>query len=108
MSKEEVLDRIRGAEARRHQLEEEARRQKERLISGARLEARRLLEEAVASAEAEAARKLASESGKLEQERQRALDEGRRRVEEQRRRSSARLPEAEEHIYREFLRQAGG
>ena len=108
MSKEEVLNRIREAEARRRQLEEEARQRKERLIAESRLEARRLLEEAMANAEAGAARELATESGKLKQERERVLGEGRRRLEEQRRRSSARLPEAEEGVYREFLRQAGG
>jgi len=104
MSREEVLDRIRDAEARRRTTAEEARRQKDRILTEARKEARRILDEAGEAAAGAAARKVQEETRRIQQERQLIVDSGHQKVALQREKSAARLPAAIDRICQEFMR----
>ena len=106
MSREEVLDRIRDAEARRKAAAAEARKEKDRLLAEARKEARRIMEEGEEAAARAAAQRVQAETARIQQERRRIVDSGRSHVELQKDRSAARLPAAVERICQEFLRKA--
>jgi vacuolar-type H+-ATPase subunit H len=105
VSREKVLEGIRAAEAERKRTEEEALRRKEEIVRDAQVEARRILERARQEAEAKAAAFVGAEAAKVEEERRRAVLSGQREVARQREASSARLNEAVDRLYKEFLRQ---
>jgi vacuolar-type H+-ATPase subunit H len=105
VSREEVLNRIREAEATRRKIEEEARQRKDRLLAEARKEVHRLLDDASAEGERAAAQIALAESKRIQQDRQKVTAAGQRQVELQREKCSTRLPAAVERIYQEFLRQ---
>jgi vacuolar-type H+-ATPase subunit H len=105
MSREEVLARIRAAEAQGRELEEKARRSKEDILRQAQRDARGILDEAAAQADAASTELLRSESGRVQEERRGIVMAGERDVARHREGSAARLPEAVDRIYKEFLRQ---
>jgi vacuolar-type H+-ATPase subunit H len=104
VSREDVLNRIRQAEAKRRSMGEEARRQKDRILADARKEVRRILDEAGEAAAGAAARKVQEETGRIQHERQLLVDSGDKQVALQREKSAARLPAAIDRICQEFLR----
>ena len=105
LAREEVLGRIREAEARRREMEEAALREKERIIQEARREAKRILEEAGVGAEAEAEERVRGAQRAVQGEKTRIVEEGKRELSLRRERASAKLKEASEFIYSEFLRR---
>ena len=106
MSREEVLNRIRDAEARRRSSAEQARLQKDRMLAEARKEALVILDEAEGSAARAAALNVQARNGNIAQERRLVMDSGIGQVALQREKSSARLPAAVDRIFQEFLRSA--
>jgi vacuolar-type H+-ATPase subunit H len=106
MSREEVLDRIRDAEARRRSSAQEARLQKDRMLVEARKEALVILDEAEGSAARAAAQNVSARTGRIAQERRLVMDSGIGQVAIQREKSAARLPTAADRIFQEFLRSA--
>lgn len=105
MSRDEVLGKIRAAEAQRRELEEGARKRKEEILKEAQREARRIVDEAAAEAEAAASELIKIETARIQEERRRVVTAGEREVSRHREGSSARLPEAVDRLYKEFLRQ---
>jgi len=105
VSREEVLNRIRQAEQKRSEMEAEALGQKEQTLREAQREARRILDEAAAQAEAEANGLVQAEGKKTLEELRRIVTAGEKEVSRQRDGSTARLPEAVDILYKEFLRQ---
>lgn len=106
MSREEVLKRIRDAEAERKKTESAALDEKAKIVQEARAEARRILEEAAKSAEAEAAKTLAAETGRISEERMARVRTGEKDIEGLRVRSAAKLDAAVELLVKEFMKQA--
>ena len=106
MSREELLGRIRDAEAQRRKAGEEARQSKDRILADARKEARRILDEAASEAEAAAARNVSAETKRIQQEKQQVVASGQQHVALQKEKSAARLPAAIDRVCQEFLRQA--
>jgi vacuolar-type H+-ATPase subunit H len=105
VSREKVLESIRAVEAERRQMEEEALGRKENIIRDAQNEARLILEQAATESEEAAGAFVKAEGEKLQEERRRIFISGEREVARQREASSARLPEAVDRLYKEFLRQ---
>jgi vacuolar-type H+-ATPase subunit H len=105
VSRDEVLGKIRAAEAQRRELEEGARKRKEEILKEAQREARRIVDEAAAEAEAAASELIKIETARIQEERRRVVTAGEREVSRHREGSSARLPEAVDRLYKEFLRQ---
>jgi vacuolar-type H+-ATPase subunit H len=105
VSREKVLEGIRAAEAERKRTEEEAQRRKEEIVRDAQLEYRRMLEQARTESEAAAAAFIKAEAARIDEDGRRAVLSGQREVARQREASSARLNEAVDRLYKEFLRQ---
>jgi vacuolar-type H+-ATPase subunit H len=106
MSREDVLNRIREAEARRRSSAQEARLQKDRMLAEARKEALVILDDAERSAVRAAAQNVHARTGRIAQERRLVMDSGIGQVSLQREKSAARLPAAVDRIFQEFLRSA--
>ena len=106
MSREEVLKRIRDAEAERKRTESAALEDKAKLVQEARAEARRLLEEAARAGDAAAAKTVAAETGRISEERKGRVQAGERDIEGLRVKSTAKLDAAVELLVKEFMKQA--
>ena len=105
VSRDDVLGKIRAAEAQRRELEEGARKRKDEILKDAQREARRIVEQAATEAEAAAGELIRTETARIQQERARVVGAGEKEVSRQREGSSARLPEAVDRLTKEFVRQ---
>jgi len=104
LPREEVLNRIREAERKRRDLEEEAQKRKESILKTARTDAQKALDEAEAAGEKAAAERVAEETRLVREEKLKITAAGERDIARRREQSRSRLAQAAGYIVNEFAR----
>jgi vacuolar-type H+-ATPase subunit H len=108
VSREDVLKRIREAEAERKRTEESALAEKEKLLQEARTEARNILEDAARNSDAAAAETMKAEAKRIAEERKVRVQSGEGDIARIREGGNARLASAVDKLMKEFIKQASG
>jgi len=102
----ETLARIRDAEKKRKEMEDEAKKHKELILQKAKLSVQTIIDEATAAAESAAAERMRAEAHKIQDERKVLTTANDKEIARLREGSRGRLGQAAGFIVSEFVRQS--